>query len=483
MRTLFFRIFISFWLAMATILTAAIAVTATVAWYRITMLSGIHPAELLEAATAALRDQATPGLRAWLEEVTRAHPDLDIYVVNDAGQDVLGRHLPDRIAQWLVLDGRSMRGMDGSRNGHYWPFGYDWAPGGITLSHGLGYNGSHLLANPRFAGPDGASYTLLVAWFGATPVDVLGSYNVALLLCLIALGASAVVCWWLARYISTPVAKLQAGARTLASGRLDAQLDARICRRQDEFGLLAQEFNHMAERLRSHMASKEMLLRDISHELRSPLARLRVAISLAQRNDCQRGVHLERMEREIERLDSLIGQTLQLSRLSDTIPDFIVETVDIDTLLHEVVEDARMEADVTGTRINISANSALCMQGNPELLRRACENVLRNAVRFAPTGSSIDVSCRTVPGDGMVVAIRDAGPGVPEPHLGRIFEAFYRVAEARSRDDGSTGLGLAITARIMMLHGGHATARNHLDGGLVVELYFPGVSGHSGAAR
>jgi two-component system OmpR family sensor kinase len=483
MRTLFFRIFISFWLAMAAILTAAIAVTATVAWYRITMLSGIHPTELLKAATAALRDQGAPGLRGWLAEVTRAHPDLDIYVVNDGGQDVLGRPLPERIAQWLVLDGRSMRGVDGSRNGHYWPFGYDWAPGGITLSHGLGYNGSHLLANPKFAGPDGASYTLLVAWFGATPVDVLGSYNVTLLLCLIALGASAVVCWWLARYISTPVAKLQAGAQTLASGRLDVQLDARICQRRDEFGLLAQEFNHMADRLRSHMASKEMLLRDISHELRSPLARLRVAIGLVQRDDCQQGMHLERMEREIERLDALIGQTLQLSRLSDAIPDFIPETVDIDTLLHEVVEDARMEADATGAQIYLSTNSASCVQGNPELLRRAVENVLRNAVRFAPAGSSIDVSCRIVHDGDVLVSVRDAGRGVPEPHLGRIFEAFYRVAEARSRDDGGTGLGLAITARIMMLHGGHATARNHPDGGLVVELYLPGMAGQSGAAR
>lgn len=473
MRTLFLRIFVSFWLAMAAILTVAIAVTATVAWDRVAMLSGIHPTALRMTAAAALREQGKAGLRTWLGDVARAHPDIDIYVVTDAGLDILGRSVPQRIAQWLALDGRSMQDMDWARPGRHWLLPGRWTPQSIALPHGLGFNGSHLLANAKLAGPDGEGFTLLIAWYGTAPSGVLASQGGMLLLCAVALGTSAVVCWWLARHVSTPLVKLQTGARSLASGRLDVLLDEQICGRRDEFGLLGREFNHMAERLRSHIASREMLLRDISHELRSPLARLRVAIGLAQRDGDPRGIHLERMEREIERLDSLIGETLQLSRLSDPQPDFAPEEVDLATLLQEVVGEARLEGDARSVRILLAAESGCRIRGNPELIRRACENVLRNAVRFAPVGSSVGVSCRAVPGGGAVVRVRDAGPGVPACELGRIFEAFYRVAQARSRDDGGTGLGLAITARIMTLHGGHATAANHPEGGLVVALHFP----------
>ncbi len=282
MRTLYFRIFLSFWLAMVLILGGAVAVTATVAWYRITLLSSIDPADVLEGANAALHDNGMIGLKAWLATVVGAHPDLDIYVVDTNGDDILQRSLPEHVVQWLVLDGRPPK--EGSNNVHYWPYGYDWSPHGVTASHQSGFNRSHLLANPKIIAPDGTAYTLLVAWFGATPIDVLGADGITIPLLLIAIGISAAVCWWLARYISSPVTKLQAIARTLAAGDLDARVDEQICRRRDELGILAQDFNQMAARLKSQIASKELLLRDISHELRSPLTRLRVALGLAQRD-------------------------------------------------------------------------------------------------------------------------------------------------------------------------------------------------------
>jgi len=473
---LFFRIFVSFWLAMLLILGGAVAVTATVAWYRITLLSSIDPADVLEGANAALRDRAMPGLRAWLANVTSEHPDLDIYVVDGAGNDILQRQLPDHVVQWLALDGRPPAATDGSRSAHYWPYGYDWAPGGVTASHNFGFNRSHLLANPKIVAPDGTAYTLLVTWFGATPIDVLGADGITIPLLLIALAISAAVCWWLARYISGPVTKLQATARTLASGNLDARVEERLCRRQDELGILAQDFNQMATRLRSQIASKEMLLRDISHELRSPLTRLRVALGLAQRGDATLGVQLGRIERDIERLDALIGQTLQLSRLSGTEPTFVGEDVELGHLVNEVVEDARFEAKAVGKHISPSTISGLFARGNFELLRRAVDNVIRNAIRFAPAGSDVEVSTRIDSVGGAVVAVRDRGPGVPDGDLDRIFEAFYRVDEARDRASGGIGLGLAITARVMALHGGNATARNAADGGLIVELSFPHVT-------
>jgi hypothetical protein len=175
LRTLFFRIFISFWLAMAMILAGAIAVTATLAWYRMASLDSINPGELINDASVALKNQGIAGLKTWLETVTSAHPDLDIYVVDAAGQDVLRRPLPERIEQVARLDGGPRQDKDGSFGASYWPYGYDWSPHGLTQSHSSDFNRSHLLANPKILGDDGASYTLLVAWFGATPMDEIGA--------------------------------------------------------------------------------------------------------------------------------------------------------------------------------------------------------------------------------------------------------------------------------------------------------------------
>jgi two-component system, OmpR family, sensor kinase len=478
-RTLFLRIFISFWLAMATILTGAVAVTGMVVWYRMTVLSSINPAELMTEASVTLRAQGISGLKAWLETVVRAHPDFDVYVVDALKTDLLGRDLPERIEQWLVLDGTAESGRDDTSTAGYWPLGYDWSPHGVTLSHNPTFNRSHLLANPKLSGPDGRRYTLLVAWFGATPTDVIGSYGVALALVAVALLMSAAICWGLARYISAPLAELQKSARTLAGGNFEAQVDEKFCRRRDELGILARDFNQMAARLHAQIASKEVLLRDISHELRSPLTRLRVALGLAQLGD-EIDVQHRHMERDIERLDMLIGETLQLSRLSGAVPAFVNERVELGVLVNEISRDARLEGSALGKSVSSCGVEDLCVYGNAELIRRAVENVMRNAVRFEPVGGTVNVSVRT-DGAGATIAVRDHGRGVPQADLERIFEAFYRVDEARERDSGGTGLGLAIAARVTALHGGAAKAYNASGGGLIVELHFPQTLASSGS--
>ena len=466
MRTLFLRIFISFWMAMALILISAICVTATVAWYRFSKLSSIEPGQLIDEAAKTLHDRDVSGLKTWLSEITSEHPDLDIYVVDAAGGDILQRSLPRRITQWLVLGGRPA--IKDIRNHYNWPYGYDLAPGGIT-THSLALNRSHLLANPTLLAPDGSTYTLIVAWFGATPVDVLGSDSVALVLLAIALGVSALVCWWIARYISEPLVKLQMSARTLAVGNLDTQLDEQLCKRRDELGVLARDFNQMATRLQSQIRSKETLIRDISHELRSPLTRLRVALGLAQRQGDLRG-QLERIEHDLERLDALIEETLQLSRLSAE-PAFVWDEVELRTLLDEIAADAQMDAEAALKGLSLSVPPNVSVRGDPALLRRAIDNVVRNAIRFAPEGTNVEVSARIV-GNGAIVEIRDHGPGVPQQDLKRIFEAFYRVNDARDRASGGAGLGLAITARVMELHGGYPIARNVPDGGTHCGIVF-----------
>lgn len=469
MRRIYVHIFLSFWLAMVLIIASAIGVTATIASHRMAQLSAMEPARMVEAAAAALHAQGEPGLEQWLKATAASHRELDLYVVEARGADLLHRPVPPRIEQWLALNDAPLSGGTGVRG--YAPYGYDFAPHGVAPRQ-VALNRSHLLANPTLKAPDGTTYRMVIAWFGATPIDALGSSSTLGLLLLIAVVVSAAVCWWIARSISRPVAQLQLGARALALGNLDAQVDQSVCARRDELGRLARDFNEMARRLRSQIASKETLIRDISHELRSPLTRLRVTLALANEGHGDLGVQLERIERDIERLDGLIEDTLQFSRLSSADPAFVCEHVDLDQLLADVAADARLEATPAGKSVAVAPLPQLCIPANELLLRRALDNVLRNAVRFAPPDSAVELSARRAKGH-YVIAVRDRGPGVPDTDRQRIFDAFYRVNEARDRISGGAGLGLAITARVMALHGGHAEARNAPDGGLIVELSLP----------
>jgi two-component system sensor histidine kinase CpxA len=454
---------------MVLIIASAIGVTATIAWSRMGAINAAPPARLVGEAAGVLHDRGEAGLGRWLEAAVAAHPELDLYVVDGQGADLLHRRVPERIEQWLALNGAPL--ATGAAARAYAPYGYDFAPHGVA-PRAVALNRSHLLANPTLQAPDGATYRMVIAWFGATPIDALGSGSTVLVLLLIAVAVSAVVCWWIARSISRPVAKLQLGARALALGNLDTQVDQAVCARRDELGRLARDFNEMAERLRSQISSKETLIRDISHELRSPLARLRVTLALAQQGEGDLGVQLERIERDIERLDLLIGDTLQFSRLSSAMPVIERDRVELAPFMEDVVADAQLDGAPEGKRISLHAPSGVWVAVDPGLFRRALDNVLRNAVRYTSPGSTVEVSVRRR-GGTVSISICDHGPGVPEPQLQRIFEAFYRVKEARDRSSGGAGLGLAITARVMALHEGKVEASNGPKGGLLMVLSLP----------
>jgi two-component system sensor histidine kinase CpxA len=228
----------------------------------------------------------------------------------------------------------------------------------------------------------------------------------------------------------------------------------------------------MAERLRALIESKEVLLRDLSHELRSPLARLRVATELARHQGTDLPNQLDRIERDTERLDELIGHMLQLSQLDSAEPVRTRARVDLTNLVSEIVEDARLEASVAAKAVVWSPGPGIWVEGDPELLCRAIENIIRNGVRFTPSHSSLEIAL-VAQGSFALLRVRDHGPGVPAGDLARIFEPFYRVSSARERDSGGTGLGLAITARVAAIHKGTVRAENCRDGGLVVELTIP----------
>ncbi|MDX2438595.1 MAG: ATP-binding protein, partial [Acidobacteriota bacterium] len=256
------------------------------------------------------------------------------------------------------------------------------------------------------------------------------------------------------------------------------RVGGRVIRRRDEIGQLAREFDTMAEQLERLVGSQRRLLSDVSHELRSPLARLRVALELARdRGGMAADEYFDRMERESARIDDLIGQLLLLERLAAGKPDGEKTTFALADLVGEVVDDASFEASVSGIEVAVETGVDVAVEGYPNLVRSAVDNVLRNAIRHTPASTTVDVDLG-VDADWVKITVRDRGPGVPEEHLGSLFAPFTRVAEARERTTGGAGLGLAIARRAVELHDGTVSARNHPDGGLEVELRLPRVVGH-----
>ncbi len=286
-----------------------------------------------------------------------------------------------------------------------------------------------------------------------------------------------VVCYWLARSFAKPLLKMRGATRQIAGGDLTVRVGRAVGRRRDEIGKLARDFDGMAARIESLMESQRRLLRDISHELRSPLARQSVALELAREgNDAEIGEALDRIEHEGQRLNELIGQLLTLTRLESRAAPLETTDLDLDRLVRQQVEDADFEARSRNRRVSLVRSEPCRVVGVPELLRRAVENVLRNAVRYTAEESAVEVSlaCEDAGGGRQaVVRVRDHGPGVPDEALADIFRPFHRVGEARDRQSGGTGLGLAITYRAVLAHGGTVVSANAPDGGLAVEIRLP----------
>ncbi len=285
-----------------------------------------------------------------------------------------------------------------------------------------------------------------------------------------------VVCYALARYLTGPIRHLRTAARRLADGDLSARVGGQA-RRRDEIGELGRDFDFMAERIETLLSTQRQLLRDISHELRSPLARLNVALGLARQ---QAGTSatgpLDRIECEAERLNELIGQVLTLARLESGADRPDRADVDLAALVQQVATDTDFEAAARGRHVRVVHCDACRLHGVRDLLRSALENVVRNAAQYAPENTDIEIAL-TVPADATpqraTIEIRDHGPGVPEQALEAIFRPFYRVAQARDRATGGTGLGLAIADRAIRFHGGTVTAINATGGGLLVRLELP----------
>lgn len=286
----------------------------------------------------------------------------------------------------------------------------------------------------------------------------------------IALAVSGMVSLLLAISITRPLRRLQAAAQGLANGNFDTADIDRAARRRDEIGDLAREFRTMATRLKTSIEGRQRLLRDISHELRSPLARLQVAIELADRQaGPDNSLGFERMETECQRLNTMIGDVLTLARAEQEEASIPRHPFDLVATLHTLIADARFEGQAKHIRIELRAPEHCLYNGNENLIASAVENILRNAARYTPPASTITVTLQ-IQKTVLSLSIGDAGPGVPEQELAKIFDPFYRVSEARERDGGGTGIGLAIAMRTAQCHGGGLIARNRSGGGLEVVM-------------
>lgn len=282
------------------------------------------------------------------------------------------------------------------------------------------------------------------------------------------------VCYLLAWRLTAPIRRLRRAAQQLAEGDLSARVGFGVEAKGDEITDLGRDFDRMAEQLEGLMAAQKQLVRDISHELRSPLARLNVALGLARREaPASAAPAFDRIEQESDRLNQMISELLTLTLLESGGNALEKEPVDLAALTAEVVHDADFEAAGSGRAVQLLAAPVPSIRGNYELLRRAVENVVRNAVRYTAPGTAVEVRLELDGMDQVCLRVRDHGPGVPEEALSAIFKPFFRVAEARDRQSGGTGIGLAITAGTIKHHGGTVTARNLSEGGLEVLIRVP----------
>ncbi len=322
---------------------------------------------------------------------------------------------------------------------------------------------------------DQAPYTVTVRW-GPPPAPHPPPHRLLFrtVLAGAALLASMLVSLLLARYVALPLAQIRDRARRFADGDLDARVGTLRTGRSRELVALAREFDAMADHIGRLILDHRRLIGDVAHELRSPLARLRVALELGRGGSSEEieSAH-ERIGREVERMNRLIAQALDLSRLESGTRG-PVENGDLAALIDSRVADARFEATPRRIEIRLQCADVLPIRAELDLLASAIENVLRNAVRHAPEASVIDVELRREDdGTRARLRIRDRGPGVAEADLPRLFEPFFRTADARQQGSDGSGIGLAIARRAITRAGGRIVARNAADGGLEVLIELP----------
>jgi two-component system sensor histidine kinase CpxA len=449
-RSLFLRLFLSFWVAMM-VISAAFAVIYT---FGIPELKLQRYQRLVAQAVQLRGEQAVRCLEtrpradcaAELPELAAA-TGIDIAVLR--GDEVLLGSPPDEEAQGLLSE---------------------LTAGGEVVRRA---SSRRAMVALEVSSQGGDSYRVVGArartprWLKFIAPETLPQRLAVLLL------VTGLVSLLLARYLSRPLRTLRRATHRIAEGDLSVRVTPELTPSDRETAALAHDFDRMAERIETVLESQRQLMRDVSHELRSPLARLNVALELARQRagpDAERA--LDRIELEAERLNELVGQVLTVARLDADATPQGVSDVALGSLVEEVARDVEFEARSRGRRVELADLAPATIAGNEVVLRRAIENVLRNAVLYTADETAVEVKL-VDDGESVELEVRDHGPGVPDEALADIFRPFYRVGDDRGRGTGGTGVGLAIAQRAVAWHGGTVTARNAPEGGLSVSIRLP----------
>jgi two-component system, OmpR family, sensor histidine kinase CpxA len=297
---------------------------------------------------------------------------------------------------------------------------------------------------------------------------------VAVRVCVVLL-VSSFICYLLARYLTAPIVRLREASQLLAAGDLSTRASAEMERRNDELGLLVRDFNAMASRIEELISRQRQLIHDISHELRSPLARLNVALDLGRERKGNDSA-FDHMEKDIGCMSEMIGRMLTVAKLDTPSAPVEMTRIDLHDLVSQVVRSAEFELRERDNAVKLTVHGRCFVHGNAELLQSAIENVIRNAVRYTTPDASVDIHLEHMEkadGSFILLSVRDYGVGVPESELLNILRPFYRVANDRDRESGGAGLGLAIADRVIRVHGGTIRAHNGTPRGLQVEICLP----------
>jgi two-component system sensor histidine kinase CpxA len=434
----FWRILLSVWLIV-------LITTALTLWAANFLLStdngsssGGRSEQIVAHIARDLRRQLAIDPSTSADVLAREHtldftPLLEIYLLDPDGNDVLGRTLPATALQarehWIEKRPESMAT-------------------GLLVREVQGY--------------------LVIGYEGFVPL----ARQLASLRFVIFLILSAVASFLLARFIVQPVRRLQSAGRKVAAGDLSVRVAHTVGGRTDEIARLAHDFDAMTTKVDALLRTQQRLMRDVSHELRSPLARLQAILSIArQSEDSSRAGHLDRMEAELEQLDELIGQILAYARL-EAQQEIQRRPTDIADLVENIVDDASLEAQAAGKQVRLQGPPRLLIDLDSSLIQSAVENVVRNALKHTVEGTAVDVRILDE-NQSVRIVVDDTGPGIPPDIAEKIFEPFYRIEDSRGAWSGSGGIGLAIAKQSVRAHGGTITAKNRESGGLRVEIALP----------
>jgi two-component system sensor histidine kinase CpxA len=451
MRRLFWRLFAAFWSATVCVLVAFAWLSTSrfenerIPGLGITRLQAAMDDQIARTSRE-LRREGEDRARQWLHVAANTGP-LGVYVFTPGGTELLGRAPAPAIrdaAEAALADPGAVRGDDDAR----------LRARAIRTRDGRSYAIVAALESNFFA----RMLSRRPRWFWT---------NMG-----VAMVVSALFALLLAWYVSAPLARIRTSTRRFAGGDLDARVGRLRFGRSAEMVALAAEFDAMAERIKALIESHRRLVRDVSHELRSPLARQRVALELARdAGPAEVASSLDRIEREADRLEAMLAQSLELSRLETTL-HVASDDIALDQVLEDIITNAAYEGAPRGRKVVLAECERVHLAGEQAALHSAFENVIRNALAHTADGSTVAVRLRR---DGATaeVRVRDHGPGVRPSDLERIFEPFFRTDGARTLGRGGTGLGLAIARRAIQRHGGRIEARNCEDGGLEMVVRLP----------